>query len=70
MASLEVYELTCEIAGCAKRATRRLRTAAGTFHFYCTGHAGPALTEQSKKEAAAGAADPNAAAQAAESKPA
>ncbi len=52
MAQLEIYELRCEKEGCTARATWRLRTAAGTFHLYCRKDAGPALIEQTKKEAA------------------
>jgi hypothetical protein len=51
MATLEIYEPLCEVQDCGSRATRRLKTEAGTYHFYCTKHSGPALTEQTKKEA-------------------
>lgn len=51
MASLEVYNAPlCEEGGCSARVTRKIRTAAGTFHLYCSKHAGPALIAESKKE--------------------
>ncbi len=50
MASIEIYEPICEKDGCGARATRRLRTEAGTFHFYCTKDSGPALIAANKAE--------------------